>query len=231
VQARTRQPLVIAHRGASRDAPENTLAAFRLAVTQRADMIETDLHLTCDGRIVLIHDAELGGSDVTRLTRAEVSERAAEVPTLEEALDAVGGRIPFNLEIKPRADGDYDAIVDAARQAVTRRHLEAGTLWSSFAPEALEVLRRREPAARLGVLVAEPAEAAEALAQARALGADAVHPHLPLVTADLVRALHAVRLAVHVFTVDDAGEMRRLVDLGVEGIFTNVPARLRQLLE
>jgi len=230
VQINARQPLVIAHRGASRDAEENTLAAFRLALAQRADMIETDLHLTCDGRIVLVHDSELGDSDVTRLTLAEVLQRAPQVPTLEQALDEVGGRIPFNLEIKPRPDGDYRAIADAARQVVARRHLEAAMLWSSFAPEALETLREREPAARLGVLVGDAAQAFDAVARARALGAEAVHPHLPLVTAELIAALHAAGLAVHVFTVDDADDMRRLVSLGVEGIFTNFPARLRQLL-
>jgi len=230
VRAGKQQPLVIAHRGASREAAENTLTAFHLALTQRADMIETDLHLTCDGQVVLIHDPELGGSDVTRLTRAEVGQRAPQVPTLEEVLDAVGGRIPFNLEIKPRADEDYGAVVDVARRAVARRGLQAGILWSSFSPEALEVLRRREPSARIGVLVSEPKPAANAFEQARRLGAEAVHPYLSLVTLELVAALHAANLAVHVFTVDDPDDMRRLVAWGVDGIFTNFPARLRQLL-
>jgi glycerophosphoryl diester phosphodiesterase len=230
MSAKRRQPLVIAHRGASRDAAENTVAAFRLAATQRADMIETDLHLTSDGHIVLVHDAEVGGCDVTRLTRAEVAARAPQVPTLEETLDAVGGRIPFNLEIKPRADGDYGAIVDAARQAVARRGLDAGILWSSFAPEALEVLRAREASARLGVLVGEREEMADALKRAATLRAEAVHPYLPLVTPELVAALHAARLAVHVFTVDQPDDMRRLLALEVDGMFTNFPARLRQLL-
>jgi len=236
MQVGTRRPLVIAHRGASRDAPENTLAAFRLALTQRADMIETDLHLTRDGRIVLVHDAELGGSDVTRLARAEVRERAPQVPTLEEALDAVGGRILFNLEIKPRDDEDYGVVVDVALRAVSRRGLQGDVLWSSFAPKALETLREREQTARLGVLVAasepvaRPEPVAGALALARALGAEAVHPHLPLVTSEIVTALHAAALAVHVFTVDELADMQRLVGLGVEGIFTNFPARLRGLL-
>ena len=236
MRAGKQRPLVIAHRGASRDAAENTLAAFRLALTQRADMIETDLHLTRDGEIVLVHDAELAGSDVTRLVRAEVRERAPQVPTLDEALDAVGGRIPFNLEIKPRDDADYGAVVEVALRAVRRRGLQGDVLWSSFAPRALEMLREREPTARLGVLVAasEPVARLEpvagALALARTLGAEAVHPHLPLVTSEIVAALRAAALAVHVFTVDELADMQRLVRLGVDGIFTNFPARLRGLL-
>jgi glycerophosphoryl diester phosphodiesterase len=242
------RPLVIAHRGASRQAAENTLAAFRLAVAQRADMIETDLHLTRDGQVVLVHDSKVGGRDVVRLTRAELAERMPEIPTLEEALEAVGRHIPFNLEIKPRADGDYAGIVDAARRAVSDRGLQGSVLWSSFAPPALEALRQREPSVRLGVLVAGPEPPApraparpgglapiaeplaDALAHARALGAEAVHPHLPLVTPELVAALHAAGLAVHVFTVDDPADMRRLLAWGVDGIFTNFPAQLRQLL-
>jgi glycerophosphoryl diester phosphodiesterase len=225
-----KRPLVIAHRGASRSAPENTLRAFRLAVTQQADMIETDLHMTRDGRIVLTHDAEIGGTVVHDLRLADVRQQAPDVPTLEEALDAVGAEIPFNLEINPRGDGTYGDLVTAARHAVATRGLGGRTLWSSFALEALTTLRAADATARLGVLVSEPVAAQGAAVQARRLDAEAVHPQRSLVTPELVAELHEARLAVHVFTVDDPDDMRRFVGLGIEGIFTNVPARLRALL-
>ena len=80
--------LVIAHRGASIDAPENTIEAFQLAVEQGADMIETDLHLSKDGAVPLYHDSKIDGVPVGDYTLAELRERIPGLPTLEEALDA-----------------------------------------------------------------------------------------------------------------------------------------------
>ena len=127
----------IAHRGASIDAPENTLEAFALAVDQGADMIETDLHMTEDREIVLAHNAEVGDTEIGQLPLAEVRRRLPSAPTLKEALDSFGAQIPFNLEIKRGADDYYHGLERLALETVQERGLLEKTLFSkavAFAP-------------------------------------------------------------------------------------------------
>jgi glycerophosphoryl diester phosphodiesterase len=223
------RPLVIAHRGASRDAPENTLEAFRLAVEQGADMIETDLHRTRDGRIALYHDDDIGGIEIGSQTLAELRERLPDLPTLEDLLDAVGGRIALNLELKRGASGDYAGLVAATLDQVRARGLLEETLFSSFYDPVLAEVRALATAARIGLLVSRKAPVS-ILERAERVGAEAVHPELVLATRERIDALHAAGYRVHVFTVDEPDDQRRLVAWGVDGIFTNVPARLRTLL-
>jgi glycerophosphoryl diester phosphodiesterase len=232
------RPLVIAHRGASGSRPENTLSAYALAVEQRSDMIEIDLHRTRDGEIVITHDEDLAGlggeGEIADATFASVRALDAgggqRVPTLDEVLDGFGSRIPFNLELKRGTRIEYPELEAASLEAVERRGLLDRTLFSSFYDSVLERLRSRAPRARIGVLVS-PRFPARWLERARALQAEAVHLHVLLANADSVAAAHAEGLAVHVYTVDDPDPMRRQVDLGVDGIFTNHPDRLRDLLE
>lgn len=229
--------LVIAHRGASGELPENTLPAYELALVQGADMIEIDLHRTRDGAIVVTHDedlAGLGGSgEIGDATLAEVRRLDAgggqRVPTLDEVLDRLGGRIAFNLEVKRGAAGPYPGLVPAALAAVRERGLLASTLFSSFFDPVLEELRAQEPAARLGCLVS-PRAPERWLERAQRIAAETLHPWFGLVTPELVAAAHAAGLGVHAFTVDVESEMRRLLAMGVDGLFTNHPARLRRLL-
>jgi glycerophosphoryl diester phosphodiesterase len=229
--------LVIAHRGASGYAPENTVPAYELAVTQRADMIEVDLHRTRDEVIVVTHDerlAGLGGSgeiaDVDVATvRALDAGDGQRVPTLDELLDRFGERIPFNLELKRGTRGPYPGLEAQSLAAVSSRGLLARTLFSSFYDPVLEVLRAESADARIGVLVS--ARAAQGwLERTRRFAAEAVHLSALLATSDNVECAHAEGLAVHVYTVDDEGQMRTLLDRGVDGIFTNYPDRLRALL-
>lgn len=221
--------LSIAHRGASADAPENTIEAFELAVEQGADMIETDLHLSSDGQVPLYHDDELGGVAVGELSLAEIRARHRAVPTLEEALDAVGDQIPFNLEIKRGRENDYRGLDERVLRTLRSRGLLERTLFSAFYDSALVSLRKAEPLARIGLLVSR--RSAIAIEErALRLGAEAVHPEHSITTPELVASLHDSGLAVHVFTVDDLEAQRQLIDWGVDGIFTNRPAQLRALV-
>jgi glycerophosphoryl diester phosphodiesterase len=228
---------VIAHRGASGHRPENTLSAFELAVEMGADMIETDLHRTRDAAVVVTHDEELAGlggrGEIADATLAEVRALDAgageRVPTLEELLDRLGDRIAWNLELKRGTRGEYPGLEAAALDEVRGRGLIGRTLFSSFYDPVLARLRALEPAARIGLLISRryPVQMVE---RARALGAEALHPEGSLVTPALVEEAHAAGLAVHVFTVDDPEEMGRLLDWGVDGLFTNYPDRMRTLL-
>lgn len=222
--------LDIAHRGASHDAPENTLEAFELAVAQGADMIETDLHQLRDGTIVLLHDTELDGCLLGALDRAELSELAPSVPTLDEALDAVGARVPFNLEIKGGPETDYAGLPARALEAVRKRGWLEKTLFSSFYDGALAELRGLDAGVRIGLLISRKAPVAIAERASR-LGAEAVHPDRSVLTRELVDEIHANGYRVNVFTVDDETDLHRVLEWGVDGIFTNVPARLRAILD
>jgi glycerophosphoryl diester phosphodiesterase len=228
---------VIAHRGASGERPENTPSAYRLAIAQGADMIEIDLHKSRDGVIPITHDETLGHlggrGEIADATWAEIRALDAgegeRVPSLQEVLDEFGPQIPFNLELKVSSRGPYAGLEAATLAEVERRGLLARTLFSSFYDSVLAELREQSADARLALLISRRSEAAWA-ARAKRLGAEALNPELALVTPELVRAAHGEGLAVHVFTVDPEAAMRRMFDLGVDGLFTNFPGRLRQLL-
>ncbi len=231
------RPLVIAHRGASGYRPENTCAAYELAVEQAADMIEIDLHCTRDGAVVVAHDAELerigGRGEIGETTLAALRQLDAgggePVPTLAEVLDRFGGRIPFNLELKQAGAGAYAGLPAAVLEAVRARDLVEAPLFSSFYDPVLDELRRSAPDARIALLVS-PRAPGGWLERARALGAEAVNPERSLVDAAFVERAHDAGLAVYVFTVDPEREMERLLALGVDGLFTNLPDRMRRLL-
>jgi glycerophosphoryl diester phosphodiesterase len=235
---RPSQPLVIAHRGASGDRPENTLSAFQLAVDQRADMIETDLHLSRDDAIVVRHDSdlaslglkrELRATDLAQIRSLDAGE-GEKIPILDEVLDRFGLEIAFNLEIKGGSDGAYPGLEAAVLRAVEGRGLLASTLFSSFSDDVLERLRALSSAARLAVLVSRRRPKG-ALERARAVGAEALNPWFGLANADFVDAAHADGLALYPYTVDALADMRRCLEAGVDGLFTNHPGRLRELLD
>jgi len=238
--AQRARPLVIAHRGASAQRPENTLAAFDLAVQQSADMIETDLHPTRDGAIVLFHDstvrAENGARiEIARATLAELRELHApgataehRIATLDEALDRFGAAIPFNLELKQSPRGPYPGLAAAALNAVARRGLLQRTFFSSFYDADLAELRAHCAAARIALLIARRSHH-NWRQRAAALNAEALHPEAALADAALIEAAHEAGLAVHIFTVDEPAQMQRLLRRGADGLFTNHPARMRAL--
>ncbi len=247
-RARPERPLVIAHRGAKGYRPENTLAAYALAVEQNADMIEIDLHLSADRGIPIRHDAgleELGQeteiADLTFSQLAEIAERHHDsaagsgdfepIPGLEEVLARFGDVLPFNLEIKTRRDGrGYPGLQKMVVDQVVARGLTDRTLFSSFSDEVLLELRELSSVARLGVLV-DPRAPDAVFERAEAVGAEAINPHFVLVKPELVDSAHTRGLAVYVYTVDDPAQMRDLLELGVDGIFSNYPDRLREVVD
>ena len=235
---RREQPLVIAHRGASGHRPENTLSAFQLAVDQRADMIEIDLHLSRDDAIVVRHDEDLASLGLKREIRAADLARiqsldagdGEKVPTLDEVLDRFGSEIAFNLEIKTGSDGAYPGLEAAVLRAVEDRGLLASTLFSSFCDGVLGRLRALSSQSRLAVLVSARRPAG-ALERARAVGAEALNPWFGLANTDLIDVAHAEGFAVYPYAVDALAELRGCLEAGVDGIFTNYPDRLRGLVD
>ena len=236
------RPLVIAHRGSSGERPENTLPAFERAIEQSADMIETDLHLSRDGVVVIHHDAELErlgeqgeirdrtASELAAMNAAPGGEVAEKMPTLLDILDGFGERMQFNLELKVgRDDAAYDGLEDIVVSAVEERGLMPRMLFSSFYDPILARVRERSASARIALLVSPRAPIA-IFERAARVAAEAINPEIRLVTKELVEQAHAEGLRVYPYTANETKEMERLLDCGVDGIITNHPARLHAIL-
>ena len=224
-----------AHRGASAEAPENTLAAFRRALAAGADGIELDVHLSADGTPMVIHDDTLerttdGCGPVAAHPLAALQGLDAgswfaphfagePLPTLAETLQLLAGRLRLNLEVK-------DARAGMAMLHELQRFPRADVVVSSFDGAVLTRLRQAAPDLALAVLA--EGDWHRALAQAAALRASAFHPRADLVSRPLLAACRRLRLPVFAWTVDDPAEARALARLGIDGLFTNDPAFLRQ---
>lgn len=229
-------PKIIAHRGASASAPENTIEAFQLAFDLRADGIELDVMLSKDGQLVVIHDETLerttnGAGLVKEKTLEELKTLDAgngqKIPTLREVLDLYDGRFIINIELKNYSDV-FNALPIKAAQLVREYALEDSVLISSFNPFNLPRYHKRAPNNDLG-LITQPKQANKWIW--RLLKFDALHPHFSDVNQILVSSLHARNRKVNVWTVDDAKEIQRLANLGVDSIITNDPAHVREVLE
>lgn len=224
---------VIAHRGASAAAPENTIEAFHLARTLGADLVELDARRTRDGQVVVHHDAHLAdGRAIVELDRAELPDHVCD---LAAALDACEG-MQVNIEIKNWPDDpDFDPTEQVADQvvALVRARGEVDqVLVSCFHRPTLERIRVLEPAiatAFLFVLVEGTWE--ELAADLAASGHVALHPWDGMVGEALVAAAHDHDLEVNVWTVDDPARMAELIGLGVDGLCTNVPDVARRLVD
>ena len=230
---------VWAHRGASAEAPENTLAAFRAAETAGADGIELDLRLSRDGIPMVVHDETVervtdGRGAVAAMTRAELQALDAggwfapvyageRMPTLAEVLEWAGDRVLLNLEMKTAAVAD-------AVLALLLSFPRARVLFSSFDHRQLIDLRRRDPSLQVAFLIDTPFWR-QALARAAACGAVGIHPRADRVGRLLVRACRRKGLVVYPWTVDDGAHLKPLLRLGVDGVFTNDPRRIVGCLE
>ncbi|MCP4905090.1 MAG: glycerophosphodiester phosphodiesterase [bacterium] len=236
------RPLVIAHRGASGECPENTLPAFERAIEESADMIETDLHLSRDRVVVIHHDASLerlgAAGEIRDRTAAELrmlnaapgASIAEAMPTFLDLLEGFGERMEFNLELKIGVEAPYEGLEEIVIEELEARGLISRMLLSCFEDGVLERLRARSAAARLAVL-ASPRAPAAIVERATRVGAEAINPHCFLVDRDLVGSAHALGLAVYPYTANELPEMTRLLDCGVDGVITNYPKRLRELVE
>ena len=238
-----RKPWVIAHRGASGHAPENTMAAFERAVALGAGFIETDLHLTRDARFVAIHDPTLerttnGKGLVKDFTLAEIRKLDAglwfdrefmgqRVPTLEEIVEfAAKHDVIFYLELKYEAAwGMHHSLLGA----LAKSGGAARSIVISFNESTLTALRQVDPAAMMGLLFEEPNQ--DYAKTGIELGVRQLCPHHSLVTPELVEKAHGLDLQVATWTVDDAGIMRAMIAAKVDGIMTNFPDRLQAILE
>lgn len=230
------KPKIFAHRGANADAPENTMAAFQLALDLGADGIELDVMLSKDHEIVVIHDDTVdrttnGTGQVSELTLAELKKLDAgdgeQIPTLEEVLTQFGGKFQINIEMKNYSTLFDSLPVDVAK-LVSKHHLEDSIQASSFNPFNFHRFHRLLPTVPLGMLTF-PGKAR--FFAYRFFRYDALNPYFQDVDESLVKGLHARGKQVNVWTVDEAADIRHMAKLGVDTIITNNPKRAMTVLE
>lgn len=239
--------LVVAHRGYSSQAPENTLAAFEKAIDVGADMIELDITLSEDGHFIVIHDDTLnrttnGTGFIAHHSLEQIKQLDAgswysaeyagqKLLTINEVLDQIAPRIALNIEIKPLFTLTAVNILDKAiRQLVAdveNRGLVDKVLFSSFNFFVLEHLRSLSAKVRLGVLFCHPFSEFDPAHVCNRLKAYSLHPHISLCDAPLVSTMHQVGVKVMPYTVNDPEMIRDLVFCGIDGAFSDYPERLR----
>lgn len=231
---------VFAHRGASHYAPENTLPAFALAAAQGADGIELDVHLSKDGELVVIHDETLDRTtDGTGLVRdhtlAQLQALCADnhmpgfadarIPTLREVLALVRPTpLLVNIELKTGVLW-YEGIEQKALDLVREMGMADRVIWSSFNHYSIETVRQLAPEAETAYLYSDIICGVERYAAAH--GVRGLHPGLPNVKMrDFLHTYLASGLAVRVWTVDAAADLRWLLAAGADVITNDPPLAL-----
>jgi glycerophosphoryl diester phosphodiesterase len=224
------RPTVIAHRGASREAPENTIAAFERALTLGADGIELDVHATADGAVVVHHDPvpkpsahedALAWRPFTAMTLAEVRRlKVAEthaIPTLIEVLDLVGDKLVVYCELKGAGVVEHAAPLLARHRGPCAMH--------SFDHRMVRRASELAPRVPRGILiVSRLVDTAHAL---RSASATTLWPQREFVDAELISELRGLGAAAIAWTANDPLEVRRLATLGVDAICTDDVAGAR----
>lgn len=232
-------PFIFAHRGASAHAPENTLAAFELALTQNADGIELDVKLSADGHVVVIHDLTVNRTTgahgrVKDMPLAELRSLNAgsffsqnfaneKIPTLEEVFESVGKRTFINVELTNYST-PHDHLVESACMLVKKFNLQKRVLFSSFYASNLSKAMSYLPDVPCGLLARGGILGAWARSFGFVFGRyQALHPKFRDVSPEQVQRVHRLKRRIHVWTVNRAEDMRQLFHWGVDAIITDDP--------
>lgn len=236
-------PIVIGHRGAAGEAPENTLASFRLAAEQGSHMVELDIHMSEDGKLIVCHDdtldrtTDISGairslhSDVIREADAgswfSPSFAGERVPFLEEVYDLLPEHIEINVEVKDSGGALFDEVLLNYLRGDNRIDR---TVVSSFDHKLLLRLKQAEPELRIGLLYA--ADLIHHASYAALLETEvwSLHPHHGLIGACDAEDAVAAGLHIYPYTANRSADWDRLLSIGVTGIITDYPGRLKEHL-
>jgi glycerophosphoryl diester phosphodiesterase len=240
------RPAIFAHRGSSAYAPENTLAAFKLAVDQHADAIELDTKLSADGHVVVIHDPTVdrttnGTGLVNSLTLDDLKRldagskfdqkfKSETIPTLEEVFEVVGNQIVINIEIANYLS-PTDDLPEKVCDLIMRYQVESSVILSSFNFLALIRAHAVLPKIPLGLLTFKGLGKLTLHSKLVRFGPSlALHAQFEDVTPALLDAAGQAHCRIHAYTVNTTDEMQRLFSLGVDGLFTRDPLLAQDVL-
>lgn len=241
------QPVIFAHRGSCSRAPENTLSAFKLALEEGADGIELDAKLSLDGEVVVIHDqttdrttGHKGSVNQMLLKDLKTLEAGSlfdpkfmgeQIPTLDEVFEALGGKMLINVELTNYAS-PRDQLVEKVVEIIRRHEAQSTVLFSSFFASNLRKAAELLPEVPRAMLCSAGIFGALARSSYGYRAAPAiVHPYFSDATPSYVAREHARHRRVHVWTVNEAADLRRMVAAGVDGIITNDPIKAREVVE
>jgi len=232
-------PLILYHRGAKNYAPENTLAAFKIALEMGADGFELDTQLTLDGHIIVYHDRIVdrttnGHGKPFQLSLTELREldagsffsekfRGEKISTLDEVFETIGKRAIINIELKNFLT-PFDNLTEKVCEVVRRHGMQSNVIFSSFLPWNLKKAARILPEVPRGLITIKGRWGIWGRSFGFNFGNyDALHPFLGDVTAQQVQRVHKLRRKVNVWTVNTEDDIRRLLSWGVDGIMTDEP--------
>ena len=234
-------PWFIAHRGYRAKYPENTLVSFKAALDAGVQMIELDVALSRDRKLVVIHDATLerttnGKGAVRDHTLAQLKRLDAggwfhprfageHLPELSEVLDLADGEVLINIEIKPHAYEPHhptDAVERQTLDLVCRRNIAERVLISSFELNFLKYIATLEHAPALGLVSRNPADK-HTLENCKHLNVISWHPNHQILTPDQVKRMHAHNIRVFPYNADTSDEIARVLEMDVDGVITSGP--------
>ncbi len=232
-------PVVIAHRGASAYAPENTLSAFNLAVSQGAPVIELDVQLSADGEVVVFHDCSVsrttdGSGRIRQLTLKKLkslhaattfgsSYPDAKIPTLNEIFNHLNPDTFLNIELK-NLNSPLDSLPSKVAKIVKSFHGNNRVLISSFNPLALRRMEQHLPDVPRGLLLHKPSHVDFCLFFPRLIsGYQSINISFSSTTLSRVNALHAAGKKVFTYTLNNPVDISHALDCGVDGFFTDDP--------
>ncbi|MBI1805539.1 MAG: hypothetical protein HYR76_00645 [Ignavibacteria bacterium] len=244
--APTRKPIIVAHRGSSITAPENTLAAFRQAVLDEADAIELDVHLSKDGQAVVTHDGMLhrttrGRGRVSEWSVAELKELSAgawfgkkftseTIPTLPEVFDAMRGRVGINIEIKTDPHHRRQSeLIDRCCDIVERYSASRFVLISSFSRAVVKHVKITRPQIVTGLLYHPVRHVGTSPVDlARSIGTDYLILNGTTIRKRIIRRAHEEGILVGEYTVNARWRVARAIRFEVDAIITDDPSTVRK---
>ncbi|WP_454191559.1 glycerophosphodiester phosphodiesterase [Paenibacillus sp. Marseille-Q7038] len=237
-------PLIIAHRGAKGEAPENTIAAFELALQQGCDAFELDIHLSQDGEIMVIHDDTVrrttnGNGFVKDMTQADLQQLDAgswfdssyqgeSIPTLREVFEIAPPHLMINVEMK---GGISEGVEEKLIALLEECDMYDQVIVSSFHFDSLRTLERLNPKVKTGLLYAQNFARPELLPNTAGVNAFSLHPYFIHVEEADFRSVQNEGLQMYAWTVNEEKVMTKLIEKGIDGIITDYPGRLKKIME
>lgn len=234
-----------AHRGASKYYPENTILSIKEGIKAGAEGIEIDVHKTKDNKLVVIHDEDIERTfkgkglvkdyTLTKLKEFKCRNKVFQenldcrIPTLEEVLEIIKvAGIMLNIELKTD-EIHYEGIEKDVIDLVNKYDLKDKVILSSFNHESIKMVRQIDSEIKTGLLYEKPIK--DIIKYAKIFGAYAIHPDKRLVTEELLREAIKNNIKVNIYTVNSPIIMRKLIKAGANGLFTDYPDLLNEIIK
>jgi glycerophosphoryl diester phosphodiesterase len=239
--AQVNKVLITAHRGASGHAPENTLSSMNEAINMHADFAELDAQETTDGEIIILHDDDLKRTtglvkNIWETTYEEIKTLDAgnwfgekfknePLPKLSDVIDFVRGKIKLNIELK--TNGHEKMLADRVVKIIQDKHFSKECFFTSFDYSQIKRVKEIDPDFKVGLIFkAMPTDI-----DVFTVPVEALNIHFSLLNSEFIKKAKENGKEVHVWTVNEESEMKRIIDFGVTSIITNYPDRLKKILD